>query len=284
MEDGRLKDAMHEVILNHFDAFTKKHWDKIKNDLQLNDTQSETLFKELRRLNPKPGSSFNDTIGKSDEQITPDFTIDINEEGKVVFTINQGNIPQLVVSEDYKEELQNYEKKQGKQLTHSDKEAMAYYRDKVEKANWFIDAVKKRRHTMEVTMKAIIAWQHKYFLEGDESDLRPMILEDIAKKTGLDISTISRVSNQKYAETRWGIFPLKYFFNSGFTAQNGEELSSMKIKTALKNIIDKEDKKHPRSDQQLVDDMKKIGFPIARRTIAKYREQIGYPIARLRKE
>ena len=169
-------------------------------------------------------------------------------------------------------------------MSRTEKEALLYAKQKVEKAQRFIDAVRQRRHTLYVTMKAIIEWQRKFFTDGDETDLKPMILKDIADKTGLDISTISRVSNVKYAQTKWGTFPLKFFFTDGYTTEDGEEMSTRKIKIALKEVIDKEDKHKPFSDDTLAKEMKKLGFPVARRTIAKYREQLGISVARLRKE
>ena len=169
-------------------------------------------------------------------------------------------------------------------MSRQTKEALLYAKEKVDKAQGFIEAVKQRRHTLNTTMKAIIDWQRRFFQEGDEADLRPMILKDIADKTGLDISTISRVSNQKYAQTRWGTFPLRFFFSDGYVTDSGEELSTRKMKVALKEIIDSEDKKKPLSDEALTAKMREKGFPIARRTVAKYREQMGIAVARLRKE
>ena len=281
--DDKLRRAMEEVITNYFDAFTKKHWDKIQAGLQLSDTQTETLQNELRRLNPKPGASLGETIGRNLQQITPDFIVDTNEDGSVSFSLNRGNMPELHVSPSFTEMLENY-KNDKHPADRQTKEALVYAREKVEKAQSYIEAIRQRRLTLYATMKAIIEIQHKFFADGDEADLKPMILKDVADRTGLDISTISRVSNVKYAQTKWGTFPLRFFFSDGYTTENGEEMSTRKIKLALKDLIGKENKKKPMSDDTLAEEMKKLGYPIARRTVAKYREQQGIPVARLRKE
>jgi RNA polymerase sigma-54 factor len=248
----------------------------------LNDTQIDTLRKEIRKLNPKPGAALGETESINIQQITPDFIVDTSDDGFVSFTLNQGNIPELKVSTTFSEMVDTYKNnKEG--MNRQTKEALLYAKGKVDKAQGFIEAIKQRRHTLTVTMKAIINWQRKFFQDGDESDLKPMILKDIADKTGLDISTISRVSNVKYAQTRWGTFPLRFFFTDSYTTDDGEEMSTRKIKLALKEVIDKEDKKKPLSDDALAKIMKEKGYPIARRTIAKYREQMNLPVARLRR-
>lgn len=278
----RLLDAMETLFNNYFEEFTKKHWDKIQMQMMLNDTQIDTLRKEIRKLNPKPGAALGETEGINIQQITPDFIVDTADDGSVSFTLNQGNIPELKVSSTFSEMVDTYKNnKEG--MNRQTKEALLYAKEKVDKAQGFIDAIKQRRHTLTVTMKAIINWQRKFFQDGDESDLKPMILKDIADKTGLDISTISRVSNVKYAQTRWGTFPLRFFFTDSYTTDEGEEMSTRKIKLALKEVIDKEDKKRPYSDDALAKIMKEKGYPIARRTIAKYREQMNLPVARLRR-
>lgn len=280
--DNKLKEYMQRVVNDYFEEFTRKHWDKIQSQLGLNDIQTETLHRELVRLNPKPGASLGETEGRNVHQITPDFIIDTADDGSVSFSLNRGNIPELHVSESLANMMATYKNNKAG-MSRQMKEALLYAKGKVDKAQGFIEAVKQRQHTLTVTMKAIIDWQHKYFEDGDEADLRPMILKDIADKTGLDISTISRVSNVKYAQTRWGTFPLRYFFTDSYTTEEGEEMSTRKIKLALKEIIDKEDKRKPMSDDLLTAEMKKIGYPIARRTVGKYREQLGLPVARLRK-
>ncbi len=280
--DSKQKDLMKKIISECFDEFTKKHWDKIKAQLSLTDSQVESLQKEIRKLNPKPGASLGETEGRNIQQITPDFIVDTDDDGHVTFSINRGHIPDLKVSPSFTEMVDTYKNnKQG--MNRETKEALLYAKEKVDRAQGYIDAIKQRRHTLYVTMKAIIDWQKKFFQDGDESDLKPMILKDIATKTGLDISTISRVSNIKYAQTKWGTFPLKFFFSDAYTTESGEEMSTRKIKIALKELIEKEDKRKPMSDDALKAEMDKKGFPIARRTIAKYREQLGIPVARLRK-
>ena len=273
---------MQEVIAHHFEEFTKKHWNRIDSALKLTPTQSGTLQRELCRLNPKPGSSMGETEGRNMQQVTPDFIIDTEDDGNVTFSINYGDIPNLKVSDSFTQMVDTYRNNK-KGMSRSDKEALLYAKEKVDHANSFIEAVRQRRHTLYVTMKAIIDWQRKYFQDGDEADLKPMKLKDIADKTGLDISTISRVSNQKYAQTRWGVFPLRHFFTGGYTTDDGEELAKQKMVLALKDIIDHEDKKHPLSDIELMRRMAEGGYPIARRTVTKYREQLGLPVARLRK-
>lgn len=281
-EKSKVRELMETVVSDFFDEFTKKHWNKIQQALNLNDRQTEILMNELRRLNPKPGASMGETIGRSMQQITPDFIVDTQDDGTVSFSLNTGEIPHLQVSQSFADLMKDYQKnKDG--LSRQMKEALLYTKQKVDAAQNFIDAIQTRRRTLTLTMKAIIQWQHRFFEEGDESLLRPMILKDIAEKTGLDLSTISRVSNSKYVQTRWGTFPLKYFFSDGYVTESGEELSTREIKAALRDIIEAEDKRKPMSDEALGEALKAKGYPIARRTVAKYREQLGIPVARLRK-
>ena len=281
--NGLLKDKMKEVIAKHFDEFIKKHWDKIRVSMGLSESLADDLQREIRRLNPKPGAAMGESVGRNLQQITPDFIVNTSEDGSISFTLNDGNVPVLKVSPDYTESIEEYKKRKGS-LSRGEKESLAFYEDKVNKAQGFIEAIRQRRHTLYATMKAIIEWQRKYFLDGDEADLKPMILKDIAEKTGLDISTISRVSNEKYVQTNWGAFPLRHFFSDGYVTEGGEETSTRKIKLSLKELINKEKKEKPLSDDALAAEMKKMGYPIARRTVAKYREQLGIPVARLRKE
>ena len=270
------------VITDYFDAFTKKHWDKIRRALMLDEAQTEELFHELRRLNPKPGAAMGETIGRSMQQITPDFIVETQDDGTVTFSLNNGDIPQLQVSQSFADLLKDYQNnKEG--LSRQMKEALLYTKQKVDAAQSFIDAVKTRRRTLTLTMKAIIQLQHRFFEEGDEALLRPMILKDVAERAGVDLSTVSRVSNSKYVQTRWGIFPLKYFFSDGYVTESGEELSTREIKVALRDLINAEDKHRPLSDDALSEALKEKGYPIARRTVTKYREQLGIPVARLRK-
>lgn len=279
---GVLRKTMEEVFEDYFDEFTKKHWDKIKSGLELNETQLETLKDEIRKLNPKPGASLGETDGRNMQQINPDFIVDTTDDGTITFTLNRGNMPELTVSPSFTDMIETY-KKHKDQMSRKDKEALLYAKEKVDKAQGFIEAIKQRRHTLIITMKAIIDIQRQFFLDGDEADLKPMILKDVAERTKLDISTISRVRIEKYVQTKWGIFPLKFFFTDSYTTEDGEELSTRKIKIALQHLIENEDKKKPLSDDAISKVMKKKGFPIARRTVAKYREQLGIPVARLRK-
>ncbi len=281
-DNSQLKQLMQQTISQHFELFTKKHWDALQRQLRLNDLQAEVLIRELRRLNPKPGASMGEVVGRSLQQITPDFLIDTQDDGTVTFSLNHGDVPELHVSQSFTDTLKDYQNNK-EQMSRQMKEALLYTKKKVDAAQSFIEAIKMRRHTLTITMRAIIQWQHRFFEDGDESSLRPMILKDIAEKTGLDISTVSRVSNSKYAQTRWGTFPLRYFFSDGYKTADGEELSTRKIKAALRDIIDNEDKHKPLSDDALMKLLGEKGFPIARRTVSKYREQMGIPVARLRK-
>lgn len=279
---SHLRDLMRQVIQDHYTEFTKKHWKKIQQALGLSDLQTDTLMKELRKLNPKPGASMGEAVGRSMQQITPDFIIDTQDDGTVTFQLNAGEIPELHISQSFTDTLREYQDNK-EHMSRQMKEALLYTKKKVDAAQGFIEAIKVRRHTLSLTMKAIIQWQHRYFEEGDEALLRPMILKDIAEKTGLDLSTISRVSNSKYAQTRWGTFPLRHFFSDSYVTAQGDELSTRKIKAALHDLIDAEDKQNPFSDEALGKLLAEKGYPIARRTVAKYREQLGIPIARLRK-
>lgn len=281
-EKSAITLSMEKVLTDYFDEFTKKHWEKIAQQMTMDELQAETVFHELRRLNPKPGAAMGETVGRSMQQITPDFVVDTQDDGTVTFSLNNGDVPQLQVSQSFADLLKEYQSnKDG--LSRQMREALLYTKQKVDAAQSFIDAVQVRRRTLTLTMKAIIHLQHRFFEEGDEALLRPMILKDVAERTGLDLSTVSRVSNSKYVQTRWGIFPLKYFFSDGYVTESGEELSTREIKATLRELIDAEDKRKPMSDDALSEALKEKGYPIARRTVAKYREQLGIPIARLRK-
>lgn len=280
--DDDMKPLMERVIADMFDEFTKKHWDKIRQALDISPEIAQRLQAEIRKLNPKPGASLGETEGRNMQQITPDFIVDTDDNGNVSFTLNAGNMPTLSVSPSFADMVQAY-KANRQSMSRRDKEALLYAKEKVERAQNYIEAIRQRRRTLTITMQAIIDWQRKFFQDGDEAELKPMILKNIADRTGLDISTISRVSNVKYAQTNWGTFPLRFFFSDSYTTGKGEELSTRKIKLALKDIIAHEDKHKPMSDDALTKAMAKLGYPIARRTIAKYREQLGLPVARLRK-
>ena len=271
------------VIKKHFTEFTRNHWQRIKSAMRLSDIQTEDIQREIRRLNPKPGASLGETMGRNTQQITPDFIVETLDNGDVTFYLNNGDIPELSVSPTFVDMLSAYNDNKDS-MNRQTKEALLYAKEKVERAQNFINAIRQRQHTLNVTMRAIISWQKRFFQDGDESDLRPMKLKDIADKTGLNISTVSRVSNIKYAQTKWGTFPLRFFFSDGYSVDGGEEMSTRKVKLTLKEIIDSEDQHNPLSDEALTNAMKEKGLPIARRTVAKYREQLGIPIARMRKK
>ena len=281
-DDSKVKALMQRVIADFFEEFTKKHWDKIQSSLKLNDIQAEALFGELRKLNPKPGASMGEAIGRSMQQITPDFIVDTQDDGTVTFVLNHGELPELKVSQSFADSMKDFQQNKDS-MSRQNKEALLYIKRKVDAAQGFIEAIRVRRHTLTVTMQAIITLQRQFFLDGDEASLRPMILKDVAEKTGLDVSTISRVSNSKYAQTRWGTFSLRHFFSDGYVTEQGEELSTRQIKAVLRDIIEAEDKQKPLSDDMLTRLLAERGYPITRRTVAKYREQMGIPIARLRK-
>ena len=281
-KDSELKRQMAKVIADYFDDFTKKHWQRIQQQMGLSDVQTAELIGELRRLNPKPGASMGEAMGHSMQQITPDFIVDTQDDGTVSMALNTGDMPRLEISPSFASLMKDYQGNKDS-LTRQQKEALLYTRQKIEAAQNFIDAVAMRQRTLTKTMKAIMRLQKPFFAEGDEELLRPMKLKDVAELTGLDLSTISRVSNSKYVQTRWGTFPLKFFFNDSYVTQNGEELSTRKIKAALRRLVEQEDKRKPLSDDVLSAMLAQQGFPIARRTVAKYREQLGLPVARLRK-
>lgn len=268
------------IIDSCFDEFTKKHYQKIMKKL---DIESEDLLKEaintITKLNPKPGG-IGDSIVKT-QYLIPDFILN-NNDGKLELSLNSRNAPELKISRSYSEMLQTYDKsnKKDKKL----KETVSFVKQKLDAAKWFIDAIKQRQQTLLSTMRAIIDFQYDYFLEGDESKLRPMILKDIAEKINMDISTVSRVANSKAIQTEFGIFPLKYFFSEGISTDSGEDVSSREVKNKLRETIEQEDKRKPLSDDKLEKILRQHGYNIARRTVAKYREQLGIPVARLRKE
>ena len=281
-EPSRLKELMQKAIEQYFDLFTKKHWKQLRTALHITELQAEILIRELRKLNPKPGTSMGETVGRSMQQITPDFIVDTHDDGSVTFVLNHGDVPELTISQSFVDTLREYQTDK-EHMSRQMKEALLYTKSKVDAAQNFIAAIRQRQHTLTITMQAIIQWQHRFFEEGDEALLRPMILKDIAERTGLDLSTISRVSNSKYAQTRWGTFPLRFFFSDGLKTAEGEELSTREIKAMIRDIIHQEDKQKPLSDEMIQRILEEQGFPIARRTVSKYREQLGIPIARLRR-
>lgn len=281
-EDSPLKQLELDIIGKCYDEFTRKHWDKIRQRLGLTEAQFEEAKNELVRLNPRPGSSLGEAMGRANQQIIPDFLVETYDDGTVSLSLNDHSVPELHVSREFADMLDEHARNRANQSKEA-REAMLFLKQKMDAAQGFINAVKQRQQTMLGTMRAIIDLQMPFFREGDESLLRPMILKDVAALTGLDISTISRVSNSKYVQTNYGIYPLKFFFSDGYTTDEGEELSVREIRRVLKECIDKEDKTHPLTDDELARILKDKGFAIARRTVAKYREQLGLPVARLRK-
>ena len=277
-QEGKMKDLLRRIISNYFDDLLKNHWRKLQQILHLDDEEKEAVRNEVRKLNPKPGAALGEAQGISIHQVTPDFIVETTDDGQVSFSLRRGRLPDLIVSESYLETIGNL-----RDLSHRDREMLPLLRRDVDNARMLIDALQQRQATLTKTMAAIIRRQKKFFLDGDEADLRPMALKDVAADTGLDISTISRVTNEKYAETRWGIFRLRYFFSDRYD-NDGDEVSTRKVKSALRDIIDHEDKSHPFTDAQLEEEMRRRGFQTKRRTIVKYREQMNIPKSSLRRQ
>ena len=267
-----------EVVEKQMDEFSKKHYDKIAKKLEIDDELLKEIIQEILKLNPRPGNSMADGQ-KSFQQVIADFMI-TNEDGELILTLNSRNAPDLRVSKAYAQMLEDYSKEKNK----SAKEASVFVKQKLDGAKWFIDAIQQRSQTLLYAMNAIMEYQRDYFLEGDETLLKPMILKDIAEKVGLDISTISRVANSKYVQTPFGTFLLKTFFSESLSTDSGEEVSTREVKKILSDCIAAESKKKPLTDDKLTKILKEKGYNIARRTIAKYREQLDIPVARLRKE
>ena len=269
-----------KILEDFFEEFTKKHYDKIAKKLEIEDEDLKEAIDEILRLNPKPGGSMRESA-KNYQQIIPDFML-FENEGRLELSLNGRNAPELKVSKEYEAMLRSYA--EGAKSSKSDKEAVTFVRQKLDSAKWFIDAIKQRQQTLLFTMNAIMNYQQPYFLTGDETKLRPMILKDIADIVQLDISTISRVANSKYVQTNFGIFPLKYFFSESLSTDSGEEVSTREVKKILSEAIEAEEKRNPLTDEKLMDLLKEKGYNIARRTVAKYREQLNIPVARMRKE
>jgi len=268
------------ILSEQFDAFTKKHYDKLIHKFNVSNDQLKKAIHEIEKLNPKPGGSFTGN-NKVTENIVPDFAIRI-VDGELELTLNGRNAPSLHVSKDYQEMMQTY--KVSKDKSNSQKEAVQFIKQKLDSAKWFIDAIKQRQETLYVTMNAIMHFQEEFFLDGEETKMKPMILKDIADMVGLDISTISRVANSKYVETPYGTKLIKEFFSEAMKNDQGEDVSTLEIKKILQNVIAEEDKHKPLPDDQLAEILKERGYPIARRTIAKYRELLDIPVARMRKK
>jgi RNA polymerase sigma-54 factor len=267
------------LLTEAFDAFTKKHYDKIMTRLKWHEETLRDALNEIEKLNPKPGSAFTEQ-GKITEHIIPDFTL-LVQDGSIDIQLNGRNAPELHVSQAYQTLMHTY--KDGADKTPSLKEAVTFIKHKLDAAQWFIDAIKQRQDTLIKTMSAIVAHQKEYFLTGDETKMKPLILKDIAQEIQMDISTVSRVVNSKYVDTPYGTHLVKYYFSEGMKNEQGEDISTKEIKTILAHIIESEDKSAPLNDDQLTSMLKEKGYPIARRTVAKYREQLGLPVARLRK-
>ena len=268
------------IVEKTFEKFTKKHYLKLQKKFNITENQLKDAIQEIERLNPKPGSSFSNNL-RSVEHVVPDFTIKI-VDGVLNLTLNARNAPELHISKSYSEMLLGY--KASKEKSKAQKEAVQFIKQKLDSAKWFIDAIRQRQQTLYVTMSAIMQYQKSYFLSGDEEQLRPMILKDIADEIEMDISTVSRVANSKYVNTPYGTKLIKEFFSESMTNDQGEEVSTREIKSILKTVIVEEDKKKPLTDEKLAKILKEKGYPIARRTVAKYREQLEFPVARLRKE
>ena len=271
----------HSILDSYFEEFTKRHYDKIISKLDITEDELKGAIDEILRLNPKPGGVYSDPFNKTSQPIIPDFILELSEDGFDLH-LNSKNLPELRLSAAYSEMLHSYskDKSQKKEM----KDAVLFVKQKIDSARWFIDAIKQRQNTLLLTMNAILEYQQEYFIDGDETKLKPMILKDVAEMTGLDISTVSRVANSKFVQTHFGIFPLKFFFSEGLQTDSGEEVSTREIKRNLQDCIENEQKRKPLTDESLTDILQEKGYQIARRTVAKYREQLNIPVARLRRE
>lgn len=282
-EKNKTTDAAITIVKDYFEEFSKKHYDKITRSMNIDSETLKAALTEIKHLNPKPGNAWSgNLLEKSMSIVVPDFILE-NNNGKLNVSLNNSNIPELRISNSYNEMLSSYsanKQNRSKEI----KEAILFTKQKIDSARWFIDAIRQRQETLLETMRAIVEMQYEFFIEGDDAYLKPMILKDIADKTGYDISTISRVSNSKYVQTEFGIYPLKYFFSEAITNDLGEEISTKEIKRILQDCINNENKRKPLNDDALSEVLKEKGYPIARRTVAKYREQLNIPVARLRKE
>jgi len=271
------------IIDGHFDEFTKKHYQKLQRQLTVSDFQLKEAVEEILKLNPKPASGYS-TNSRNTHYIVPDFII-VNRDGELDLTLNTRNAPDLRINEQYKDMLKSYKANtKGRRALKKEKEAVMFIKQKIDSAKWFIDAIRQRQQTMYKTMYSIMQYQYDFFLTGDQKKLRPMILKDIADITGLDISTVSRVANRKFVQTEYGTKRLKDFFSESLQTKDGEEVSTLEVKKILTDIIEGENKRKPLSDEKLKNILQEKGYNIARRTVAKYREQLNVPVARLRKE
>ncbi len=280
LKEGKAVETAIEVLSKYFDEFTKKHYDKIQRGLGLTDERLKDVINQIIKLNPKPGGNIGE-VNKGESYVIPDFFV-MNNGGKLEITLNSKNAPDLRISEGYRDMLRDYDR--GSKKDKRQKEAVIFIKQKIDAAKWFIDAIKQRQHTLLSTMETILDYQYEFFLTGDETTMRPMILKDIAERTGLDISTVSRVANSKFVQTEFGTYRLKFFFSESLSTDSGEEVSTREVKKILSNMVEAESKKKPLSDERLTELLQEKGYNIARRTVAKYREQLNIPVARLRKE
>jgi RNA polymerase sigma-54 factor len=271
-----------QILRDSFDEFTRKHFEKISKKFGVSEETLKDAIDEILKLNPKPGSSFSNNISHGNQAITPDFILEVDDD-ELQLSLNQKNVPELNISRHYTNMLRSYQDNR-KSMSRDVKEAVLFVKQKIDSAKWFIDAIKQRQETLMLVMTEILMYQKEYFMEGDETKMRPMILKDIADRTGLDISTISRVSNSKYIQTHFGIYPLKFFFSESMQKDTGEEVSTREIKSILQECIGNESKRKPLNDDDLTQILNDKGYAIARRTVAKYREQLDIPVARMRKE
>lgn len=278
--EGKDVDKAILAIQKYFDEFTKKHYEKIQRGLGLKEEELKHVMMQIVKLNPKPGGNFG-SVNKAESYVVPDFFI-VNNNGKLELTLNSRNAPELRISEGYRDMMKEYDR--GSKKNRQQKEAVLFIKQKIDAAKWFIDAIKQRQHTLLDTMTAIMNHQMEFFLTGDETSLKPMILKDIAEMTNLDISTVSRVANSKFVQTEFGTYRLKFFFSESLSTDSGEEVSTREVKKILSDFIEGESKRRPLSDEKLTEMLQEKGYNIARRTVAKYREQLNIPVARLRKE
>jgi len=279
-EEGKDVDVAIQALTKYFDEFTKKHYEKIQRGLNLSDDELKEVMVQITKLNPKPGGNVGE-VNKAESYVVPDFFI-FNNAGKLELTLNSKNAPELRISEGYRDMLRDYDR--GSKKDRRQKEAVLFIKQKIDSAKWFIDMIKQRQNTLLSTMGAIMHYQKDFFLTGDETTLKPMILKDIAEITGLDISTVSRVANSKFVQTEFGTYRLKFFFSESLSTESGEEVSTREVKKILSDLVEGENKKKPLSDERLTELFQEKGYNIARRTVAKYREQLSIPVARLRKE
>ncbi len=286
LEDGadkKVKKLAFKILKNHFNEFTKKHYEKLQKHLFVSESELRDAITEILKLNPKPASGFRESSSGAVQYIVPDFFVS-NRDGELDITLNSKNAPDLRVNENYREMLISYKQSNvGKKKSKQEKEAVMFIKQKIDSAKWFIDAIKQRQETLYKTMYSIMQYQYEYFISGDERRLKPMILKDIAEITALDISTVSRVANSKFVQTEFGTKRLKDFFSESLQTKDGTEVSTLEVKNILSDIISSESKRKPLSDEKLKDFLQKKGYNIARRTVAKYREQLSIPVARLRK-